>query len=106
MEIGTIDHCTGGVSVLVCGCPDKYCIVSAILAMKSILNSKHRDRLPFGSRSMPSPLPDLRNVHILRATMVNRIDPARVEVIGGDEASKKRFIESDYRIRSGLCPNG
>lgn len=37
---------------------------------------------------------------------VTRLDPACVEVLGGDDAEKARYIESDFRIRSGLCPNG
>lgn len=35
---------------------------------------------------------------------IERIDRSRV--IGESEESIDRFIESDFRIRSGLCPNG
>jgi hypothetical protein len=38
--------------------------------------------------------------------MVERLDPSRVCVSGGREEDIKSFIESDFRIRSGLCPNG
>lgn len=38
--------------------------------------------------------------------MVERIDPDRIEVLGGKPGDKERHIESDFRIRSGLCPNG
>lgn len=37
---------------------------------------------------------------------IERKDPSRIAVLGGDEAEVRRFIESDFRIRSGLCPNG
>ncbi len=37
---------------------------------------------------------------------IERLDPDRIGIVGGDEAALKRFIESDFRIRSGLCPNG
>lgn len=35
---------------------------------------------------------------------VERRDPQFV--LGESEESVRRFIESDFRIRSGLCPNG
>ncbi len=36
--------------------------------------------------------------------MVERLDP---EQLGGtSEESVRAFIESDFRIRQGLCPNG
>jgi hypothetical protein len=38
--------------------------------------------------------------------MVERLDPSRVIVLGGDDADVRRHIESDFKIRSGLCPNG
>lgn len=38
--------------------------------------------------------------------MVERLNPDRLSIIGGNEADLKRFIESDFKIRSGLCPNG
>lgn len=38
--------------------------------------------------------------------MVERKDPARIVVLGGNEADVRRHIESDFKIRSGLCPNG
>jgi hypothetical protein len=37
---------------------------------------------------------------------VERLDPERIGIAGGDEADVRRFIESDFRIRSGTCPNG
>ncbi|MGO4608388.1 hypothetical protein AB4142_18825 [Variovorax sp. 2RAF20] len=37
---------------------------------------------------------------------VERLDPERLAVVGGEEGDLKRFIESDFKIRSGLCPNG
>jgi len=36
---------------------------------------------------------------------VERVDPSRLAIIGGDESDLKRYIESDFKIRSGLCPN-
>jgi len=38
--------------------------------------------------------------------MAERIDPARIEVFGGEPGDKERYMRSDYLIRSGLCPNG
>ena len=38
--------------------------------------------------------------------MVERKDPALVHVLGGTAEDAARFVESDFRIRSGLCPNG
>ena len=37
---------------------------------------------------------------------VERLDPSRVAVAGGDAEDVARYVESDFRIRSGLCPNG
>lgn len=37
---------------------------------------------------------------------VERLDPSTMAIAGGDEADLRRAIESDYRIRSGMCPNG
>lgn len=37
--------------------------------------------------------------------MVERIDPSRIAVPEGSEGDVKRYIESDFKIRSGLCPN-
>jgi hypothetical protein len=37
--------------------------------------------------------------------MVERIDPDRIVVLGGDESDAQSFIESDFKIRSGMCPN-
>lgn len=37
--------------------------------------------------------------------MVERLDPDRIAVLGGTEADVLRAVESDFRIRSGLCPN-
>lgn len=37
--------------------------------------------------------------------MIERIDPDLV--FGFDsEADRQRYVENDFRIRSGLCPNG
>jgi hypothetical protein len=40
--------------------------------------------------------------------VVERLDPSRVAVEDGPDAAERvqAFIERDYRIRSGLCPNG
>lgn len=38
--------------------------------------------------------------------MVERRDPSRFVVVGGTEADAARAAESDFRIRSGMCPNG
>ena len=38
--------------------------------------------------------------------MVERAHPDRIEVLGGKPGDKERYIESDFKIRSGLCPNG
>lgn len=37
--------------------------------------------------------------------MVERKAPRCVGVVGGDEKAIRRHIESDFKIRSGLCPN-
>jgi len=37
---------------------------------------------------------------------VERLSPECIGVAGGDPADVRRAIESDFRIRSGLCPNG
>lgn len=37
---------------------------------------------------------------------VERRDPDTLEVLGGRPGDKERAIESDYLIRSGMCPNG
>jgi hypothetical protein len=37
---------------------------------------------------------------------IERLDPSTIGIAGGDEADVRRFIESDYCIRQGLCPNG
>jgi hypothetical protein len=37
--------------------------------------------------------------------MIQRKDPANIIGFGTAEETAK-FIESDFRIRSGLCPNG
>ena len=38
---------------------------------------------------------------------IDRIDPNSILVLGGDgsAAEKQRSIDSDFQIRSGLCPN-
>lgn len=38
--------------------------------------------------------------------MVERLDRDRIVVLGGTDADVARFVESDFRIRSGMCPNG
>lgn len=38
--------------------------------------------------------------------MVERLNHDRIEVLGGKPGDKERHIESDFLIRSGLCPNG
>lgn len=35
--------------------------------------------------------------------MIERLDPARI--VGESAESVAQYIESDYKIRSGLCPN-
>ena len=37
--------------------------------------------------------------------MVERKDPRRIAVSSGGEEAVRRHIESDFKIRSGLCPN-
>ncbi len=37
--------------------------------------------------------------------MVERLNPEDILVLGGNEDDAKRFIESDFKRRSGLCPN-
>ncbi len=37
---------------------------------------------------------------------VRKGDPDQVVVIGGDRDDAVRFVESDFLIRSGKCPNG
>ena len=36
--------------------------------------------------------------------MVERIDPSRIAGISGTDLAA--YVESDFKIRSGLCPNG
>lgn len=38
--------------------------------------------------------------------MIERKDPANIAVLGGTEADARRFVETDFLIRSGQCPNG
>lgn len=38
--------------------------------------------------------------------MVERKDPRTIFVSDGGEEAVRRHIESDFKIRSGLCPNG
>lgn len=35
-----------------------------------------------------------------------RLDPGCVMMVGGTEEDVRQYIESDHKIRSGLCPNG
>jgi hypothetical protein len=39
---------------------------------------------------------------------VERTHPDSIAILGGDgtEKEKRDFLERDFRIRSGLCPNG
>lgn len=37
---------------------------------------------------------------------VERRDPDTIEVLGGKPGDKERYLQSDYLIRSGMCPNG
>lgn len=37
--------------------------------------------------------------------MVKRLDPATLATPDGDEKAINRFIESDFKVRSGACPN-
>ena len=37
--------------------------------------------------------------------MVERLDQDRIGVLGGDDDDVAVFIESDFKIRSGMCPN-
>lgn len=37
---------------------------------------------------------------------VERLDPDRIAIAGATEADVRRFVDSDFRIRSGTCPNG
>ena len=36
--------------------------------------------------------------------MVERIDKSRIAGLAGTDLDK--YVESDFRVRSGLCPNG
>lgn len=38
--------------------------------------------------------------------MIERVDPDRIQIIGGKPGDKARYVEQGFRIRSGLCPNG
>lgn len=37
---------------------------------------------------------------------VERKNPDRIVVLGGNDDDVAKFIESDFKIRSGMCPNG
>ena len=37
---------------------------------------------------------------------IERLDTDRIATVGGDEGDIRRYIESDFKIRQGLCPNG
>lgn len=39
-------------------------------------------------------------------TMVDALDPDNVAILHGKPGDLERHIQSDYRIRCGLCPNG
>lgn len=38
--------------------------------------------------------------------MAERIDPSTISMPEGTEDDIRRFVEADFKIRSGLCPNG
>lgn len=38
--------------------------------------------------------------------MVERLDPDNLGVSDGNQGDVEGYIESDFRRRSGLCPNG
>jgi len=38
--------------------------------------------------------------------MVERKEIGQIVVLGGTESDAARFVEEDYLIRSGMCPNG
>lgn len=38
--------------------------------------------------------------------MVERLDPDSIDVLHGSPGDKERHIQSDFLIRSGMCPNG
>lgn len=38
--------------------------------------------------------------------MVERIDPGTIAVLNEKLGDKEQYIESDFRIRNGICPNG
>lgn len=38
--------------------------------------------------------------------MIERLHPDQIGVAGGEASDVAKFIEHDYRIRSGTCPNG
>ena len=40
-----------------------------------------------------------------RAGMVERKEVGQIVVLGGTDADAARFVEEDFRIRSGMCPN-
>jgi hypothetical protein len=37
---------------------------------------------------------------------IERKESERIVVLGGTEEDVRRFVESDFKIRSGICPNG
>lgn len=37
---------------------------------------------------------------------VERLDPDQVHILGGEDQDIAGFIERDFKIRQGLCPNG
>lgn len=39
-------------------------------------------------------------------SVVERKDPSCFHMIGGTTEDNARFAETDFKIRSGLCPNG
>ena len=38
--------------------------------------------------------------------MIERLEPSQLAIVGGNEGDIAKFIESDLKIRSGMCPNG
>jgi len=55
-----------------------------------------------------APEPQKRAVSGLRlargVSMIERIDKSRIAGLAGTDLNK--YVESDFKIRSGLCPNG
>ena len=86
-----------------------------ILHIKENEDERRNQPLEDGRCRLPTDDHAERGVDIDRCVMrvlkgremeIERADPDRIEVLGGKPGDKERYIESDFRIRSGLCPNG